>query len=859
MVKHALPILLSTLVCTSAQSALDAAAGPFPFRDRSLPLEARVADLVGRMTLEEKVAQMFDKAPAIERLGVPRYEWWNEALHGIARAGTATVFPQAIGLAASFDRQLVYQVATAIATEGRAKHHDFRARGTYSMYTGLNYWSPNINIFRDPRWGRGQETYGEDPYLTGRMAVSFVRGLQGDDPQALKTGATLKHYAVHSGPEPSRHSDDYSAGDYDLYATYLSAFETVIRETHVHALMCAYNAVNGVPACANRRLLQDILRGEFGFDGYVVSDCGAIADIYKTTAHDYVEGTAEAAAIAVKAGVDLECGDADGSAYRDLPGAVAGGLIDEKTITAAVTRLMRARFRLGMFDPDGGSHAGHDISQVGSPAHLRLALQAAKKAIVLLQNDGVLPLAKNASIALIGPNADNVDILLANYHGQPVNPATPRQALLARGDTLLFSPGSALAGDIYTHYETVPGTAFSHRSNGEKRPGLIAQYYPAPDFTGDSVKTEVVENIDKAWRRSPVNGRDDDAFGVRYTGFFTPAASGRYRFGGNVNLSLDGRPVSGPIALQGGRPYRFEGVLAIRRFWHANAIEPRARLSWLDLNRDLAGEALSAAAKSDVIVFMGGISAKLEGEEMTVAVAGFDGGDRTTLAIPAAQMALLKQLKSTAKPLVYVNFSGSAVNLEWPKANANAVVQAFYPGEATGPALAQILYGEYSPSARLPVTFYRSVDDLPAFKDYSMAGRTHRYFSGRPVYAFGAGRGFSEFDTRIIDVARTGSPDRALRLSVELHNKGAMDAEEVLQLYVEPGAAQGREIQALKHFTVAAVAAGERQVVTVEVPAHELVFRDRNGRKKPYHGPVNFRLGHKGDPKALKFRVNFKH
>ena len=438
--------------------AADAPAAPayeYPFQDPSLTPEARAADLVSRLTLEEKAAQMYDKATPVDRLGVRRFYWWNEALHGVARAGEATVFPQAIGMAATWDEDLMLTVATVISDEGRAKHHQFMRDNTFVQYGDLTFWSPNINIFRDPRWGRGQETYGEDPYLTGRMAVNFVTGLQGTDEHYIKTVATVKHYAVHSGPEPSRHSDDYIATDADLHETYLSAFKMAFDETDVASVMCAYNAVWGDPACGSERLMVDLLRGELGFDGYVVSDCGAIGDFYYDDAHDHVDTRAEAAALAVKTGTDLNCGDGEGNKFDALPEAVSLGLIEEETIDQAVERLFTARMKLGEFDdPADVAYTSIPFDVVASDEHIALSEEAARASLVLLKNDGILPLAEGTKVAVIGPNADNWMTLVANYYGIPTQPVTALDGIVAKvgAENVAYSVGSPIAGDVYTNY-----------------------------------------------------------------------------------------------------------------------------------------------------------------------------------------------------------------------------------------------------------------------------------------------------------------------------------------------------------------------------------------------------------------------
>lgn len=836
---------------------LSAQENEFKYQDQTLSIDERVDSLVDLMTLDEKIAQLYDKSPAIERLGVPRYEWWNEALHGIARAGTATVFPQAIGLAASFDENLVHEIADTISTEGRAKHEDFLSRSTRSMYTGLNFWSPNINIFRDPRWGRGQETYGEDPYLTGRIAVNFVKGLQGSHDKFLKTGATIKHYAVHSGPEPSRHSDNYTASDYDLYSTYMPAFKTVIEEANVHAIMCAYNAVDGHPACGSTHLMKDILVDEFGFNGYVVSDCGAIADFHKPDAHGYVETKAEAAAIAVKHGVDLECGDGDGSVYAHLDEAVERGLITEETITTSVKRLFKARFRLGLFDREF-IYRDNPIELVGSEKHLDLTYQAAKKAMVLLKNDGVLPLKENQKIALIGPNADNFDILIANYYGQPVNPSTPYQALKEEfRENLSYAPGSALAGDMYAHYQAVSDLELFVKEGDNFVNGVDVRYSKLN--AQEIARSERLNNVNHKWQLSPISNIDDENFSANFSGFISPKESGNYRFSGNVQLTIAGNKVTDTVELQAGEHYPFSADFISEDAWHSNAIQPSAKLTWLRDDIDLTQQALDAAKNADIIVFMGGISASLEGEEMSVNVDGFLGGDRTHIKIPATQMAVIEKLTETDKPLVYVNFSGSAIDLSWMKENANAIVQGFYPGEATGPAIRDLLLGRYSPSARLPVTFYESISGLPGFKDYSMTNRTHRYFTGEPVYRFGEGMGYANIKSTLGDVPENHANDADLDIQVKLSNTSSIDGEEVVQLYVEPSSGQSPEQQALKTFTSIKVAAGQTVNATLSIPREELYFIGDHGEQVPYSGEVTFRLGFDPADSAQRFTTTFSN
>lgn len=848
--RNQLPLiaLLGVLTASCSQSEnTKPEVNVYQFKDANLPIETRVDDLVARLTLDEKIAQMFDKSPAIERLGIPEYNWWNEALHGVARAGTATVFPQAIGLAATFDEDLMLRVGTAISDEGRAKHHAFLRDGNRSMYTGLTYWSPNVNIFRDPRWGRGQETYGEDPYLTTRMAINFVNGLQGDDDNYLKSVATLKHYAVHSGPEVSRHSDDYTASAKDLTETYYPAFRDVIAETRVSSVMCAYNSVNGTPACGSEELIQNKLRDEFKFSGYIVSDCGAIADFYDIKSHNVVDSEAKAAAMAVNTGTDLNCGDHHGNTFSYLKQAVKEGLITEATIDTSLKRLLKARFELGMFDaPERVPFSALTLDAVGSDEHLQLTLEAAKKSLVLLKNDGVLPLSDDKKIALIGPNADNTAILVGNYHGKPVQPVTPKQAFEQRlpTDKLAYAPGSSLTQNVFTHFQVVGEEHFAHRDHtGQLQPGLIAEYFAEPHFGRQPVKRQIEANINQSWSRSPIDGSSEQEFSVRWRGVFIPKSSGTFQFSTDrVKLQLDGKLVQQPMILVAGKEYELLAESNLHHYWHSNVIEPSVRLSWLDVNDNLQQQALDIAKQSDVIVFVGGISANLEGEEMALELDGFSHGDRTHIKLPKSQEQLLKRLHETGKPIVFVNMSGSAMALNWQDKNLNAIVQGFYPGEAAGKALTQLIYGEYSPSGRLPVTFYQSVDDLPDFKDYSMNNRTYKYYQGEVLYPFGYGLSYAEFVYS--DVNPQLSDSGALELTVSLENTSDIVAEEVVQVYLSlPDSPVAAPIRQLVTFQRHTVEGGTAKSIKLTVPKSKLSYVDDLGKMTPYQGTLHISVG----------------
>lgn len=821
-------------------------ANTMPFRDTELPIEARVNDLINRLTVEEKISQLFDKSAPIPRLSIPEYYWWNEALHGVARAGKATVFPQAIGLASTFDQTLMLEVATAISDEGRAKHHAFLRNNTIAMYGGLTYWSPNINIFRDPRWGRGQETYGEDPFLTATMATSFVKGLEGDDPSYLKSVATIKHYAVHSGPEVSRHSDDYTVSEKDLTETYLRAFKDTIAATDVSSVMCAYNRVNGLPACGSDPLLKDLLRNSFGFSGYVVSDCGAIADFYDKNSHHVVTSPEEAAANALKAGTDLNCGDHHGNTFSYLKEALARGLVEEHDIDRALTRLFKARMKLGMFDEDS-SHPYTKLSEsaIGSDKHIDLARRAAESSIVLLKNDGILPLDPSSKIALIGPNADNKSILVGNYHGTPIAPSTPKQALstFLPQSKFRYAPGSSLTENIYAHFSAVPAAVFSHtNAHGQRLPGLIAEYYPASHFNLQPSFRQIESKIDFSETGIPMHRQPNQEFAIRWHGLFEPQKTGNYAFNlSNVDVYLDGISVADSVYLEAGKTYSFRAESIIQQYWHSNVIDPDIRFEWVNTDVDLAAEAIQIAMESDVIVFIGGISAQLEGEEMALEIDGFSHGDRTHLSLPKSQTNLLKELHKLGKPIVLVNMSGSAMALNWHDKNLNAIIQGFYPGEQTGPALINILYGKTPPSGRLPVTFYSSVDDLPDFKDYSMENRTYKYYEGTPLYPFGYGLSYTDFRYDSLTLSRNKD---GLAISATIENLGEITADEVVQVYLSmpdaPTEVPQRELVAFKRVPIKS---GRQEKVQFTLTGDQLTYVDQSGVRQPYLGTLKVLVG----------------
>jgi beta-glucosidase len=830
-----------------------------PYLDPDLSFEARAADLVSRMTVEEKVSQLVNDAPAIPRLGIPAYEWWNEALHGVARAGSATVFPQAIGLAATFDTPLMREVAVAISDEGRAKHHEFARQGRRGRYQGLTFWSPNINIFRDPRWGRGQETYGEDPFLTARMGVEFVKGLQGDDPRYLKASACAKHFAVHSGPEPDRHSFDARPSERDLWETYLPAFRALVQEARVESVMGAYNRVNGESASASQRLLLDILRRDWGFRGHVVSDCGAIDDIYQ--GHKLVATKEEAAALGVRKGCDLECG----SVYKTLPAALAKGLLTEKDVDVALTRLMLTRMKLGLFDPPARvAYAQIPYSVNQSDRHDRLARRVAQSSLVLLKNDGRLPLSRSLkTIAVVGPTADDIMTLLGNYYGSPAQPVTVlsgiRNAAAGFGAKVLYARGADLV-EGRQDPRAVPVIESSHlRPGGEgTTTGLRGEYFTGKELQGEPRLVRVDPTVSFRWdRESPTadlvargelpaeRGLPTDGFSVRWTGQLVAPVSGAYEVtvtgDDGFRLDVDGRRVidewtttprarakSARVDLEAGRPHE------VRLEYFDDIRDAEVRLAWrLPGGKDAFEEALDAARAADVVVFVGGLTGDVEGEEMRVSYPGFAGGDRTEIGLPASQEKLLQAVHATGKPVILVLTGGSALAVEWAEKNVPAILMAWYPGQRGGNAVADVLFGEVSPAGRLPVTFYRSVAQLPPFADYSMKDRTYRYFGGQPLYPFGHGLSYTRFTYSGLQVSRAAvGPGDAFDVSLTIKNTGARAGDEVVQLYARAVAPKRpMPIKSLRGFERVALPPGQERRVTFRLsPAGDLSHYDEGRR-----------------------------
>ena len=812
------------------------------YLDPSQPIDARVDDLIKRMTLEQKATQLVNQARAIPELQVPAYDWWSEALHGVANAGTATVFPEPVGLAATFDDSLIHEMAIVIGTEARAKHNQAIRAGRRDIMEGLDFWSPNINIFRDPRWGRGQETYGEDPFLTGRMGVAFVTGLQGDDPKYFRVISTPKHYAVHSGPEPTRHTIDIQVSKHDMEDTYLPAFRATVTEGKAESIMCAYNRVNGQPACANTFLLKDTLRGAWKFNGYVVSDCDAVVDIFQ--GHHYVKSQAEAAAAAIKTGMDNECADfftitTDDHDYKPFVDAVKQGLLTEADLDVSLRRLFTARMRLGMFDPpEMVPYAKTPDSEIDSAEHRQLALKVARESMTLLKNDGTLPLGASAKkILVVGPLAESVQVLHGNYAGTASHAVTALEGIRKQfsGAQVTYEPGTNFLREA-------PPVPTSVLTTADGKPGLTAEYF-AGDLTGTPQVTRIdpIVNLhrfafipDPQAIHAPAGMKE---FSVRWTGFLTPSESGTYQIGlagSNERMWLDGKAIvddpvlhdpnvqTSSVSLTKGHRYPvkvefLKGAFFIKMVWQPEGKDPLI-------------EATSAAQKADVVVAVVGITSRLEGEEMKVDVPGFRGGDRTSLNLPAEEEALLGALKGTGKPLVVVLMNGSALAVNWANDHANAILDAWYSGEEGGTAIAETLAGTNNPAGRLPVTFYKGTEQLPDFEDYNMKNRTYRYFTGQPLYGFGHGLSYTTFEYSGMKLSnaqlQAGNP---LDVEVDIKNTGKRDGDEVAELYISFPKLAGTPLKALRGFKRVHLKTGEQQHVKITLSPRDLSYVNEAG------------------------------
>ncbi|WP_321334148.1 glycoside hydrolase family 3 C-terminal domain-containing protein [uncultured Bacteroides sp.] len=821
----------------------------YPFQNPDLNIKERVNDLVGRLTLEEKIGQMMNNAPAIKRLGIPAYNWWNEGLHGVARSPyRVTMFPQAIGMAASFDVNAVRQMAEYTSDEGRAIFHDATRKNTPGIFRGLTYWSPNINIFRDPRWGRGQETYGEDPFLTGQIGMAYVRGIQGDNPRYLKASACAKHFAVHSGPEWNRHTFNANISNQDLWDTYLQAFRDLVIEAKVTGVMCAYNSLFGQPCCGNDLLLMDILRNQWKFDGYVTSDCGAVEDIFKT--HKSQPDAASAATDAVLHGTDCEC--SDNGAYQALGKAVERGLITEEQIDQSVKKLFEIRFRLGMFDPDEYvPYSNIKLDVLENPAHQAQALKLAHESIVLLKNQNkLLPLDFNKlkKIAVVGPNADEESVLLANYYGYPSKVTTVLNAIRQKAAgkaEVIYEKGANLT-DNYIFTSTYDDSYFSYK--GEQ--GFWAEYYQSMKAEGHLALSRRETRLNYQWGDGEeiAPGIIARQMAAHYTTTFTAKENDEVCFylhaDDKAQLYINGERQKKLPSVQSyyllnakaGRQY------TLKIYYVQNADNGELKLDVGKLHKSDYKQVAQRVSDADIIVFVGGLSSHLEGEQMPLKIDGFEGGDRTSLDLPAAQKDLLKQLQATGKPVVFVLLTGSAIGLEWEAANLPAILCAWYGGQAGGQAIADVLTGDYNPAGRLPVTFYKNVSQLPDFEDYAMKGRTYRYFKDVPQYAFGYGLSYTTFQYANLKITELNST--TLKVAATVTNIGDCEGDEVVQLYLSN---QGRSfvtpIRSLKGFQRISLKKGEAKTVEFVLDSKELSVVDLNGHSVPMRGKILIAMG----------------
>jgi beta-glucosidase len=876
------------LACVLSGGINTASGQAYPYQDTKLTAQARAADLVSRMTLDEKIAQTMNAAPAIPRLGIPAYDYWNEGLHGIARSGYATMFPQAIGMAATWDAAMVGKMGETVGIEARAKYTDAVQQGIRERYFGLTVWSPNINIFRDPRWGRGQETYGEDPYLTSRMGVAFIEGVQGKDPAHPLAIATPKHFAVHSGPESTRHKFNALPTPHDLEDTYLPAFRATITEAHAGSIMCAYNEIDGEPACANTMLLRDTLRKDWGFQGFVTSDCGAVDDFFESYGHHYSKDAEHASAAALLAGTDTVCGNT----YAALGTAVEQKLVQESAIDTAVKRLFAARFALGILDGGADKNAAADYARIGieqddSAQHRELALRAARESMVLLKNaDGVLPLRHpgqrpDLNIAVIGPNAASLTALEGNYNAAPSHPVLPVDGIAEefKDSAVTYAQGSPYAEQVML---PVPRSVFRHKflegsstlhekvKGVEEPEGLNADYYAAPDISGSPVVRRIDKQIDFDWDAAkPIPQVPRDAFAVRWHGTITPPVAGDYKFGltlGDcfpcrdhevVTVLVDGKQVSMSDVHEPGEgreailpaftvhfadagPHAFEVDYAHK----AGLFGGGLTLNWLPPIEALRAEAVAKAKRADVVIAFVGLSSKLEGEEMPIHVDGFAGGDRTDIQLPAVQQRLLESLAATGKPLIVVLMNGSALAVNWAQQHASAVLEAWYPGEAGGQAIAETLSGANNPGGKLPLTFYASVDQLPPFDDYAMTGRTYRYFSGKPLYAFGYGLSYTQFTYSNVHLSTVSlKAGDTLGVDATIRNTGRVAGDAVVELYLSPKARDVSPRIALKGFQRVPLAAGSSQMVHFELDARALSEVGADGTRTVQPGDYSLYVG----------------
>ena len=847
---------------TALQNAFAQESDNPAYLNPQLSPEQRATDLVRRMTLAEKASQMQNNSAAVPRLKVPAYQWWSEALHGVINEGV-TEYPEPIGLAATFDAPGIHTMAAQIGIEGRIKHVQNAREAHVGIMGGLDFWSPNLNIFRDPRWGRGQETYGEDPFLTGRMGVAYVTGLQGDNPKYYLGIATPKHYAVHSGPEPTRHFADVDVSKHDQVDTYEPAFRAAVVEGKAGSVMCAYNAINGEPACANQYLLKDQLRGKWGFQGYVVSDCDAVRDVAAN--HRYRPTQAQGAAISVIRGMDNECvtftsrfGEPVEKAYID---AVQQGYLPENDLDTALIRLFTARIRLGMFDPpDMVPYTKIDEKELDSVEHRAHARKLANESMVLLKNDGLLPLKPGIrKIAVVGPLADQTRPLLGNYAGQPTRIVSILDGLLAEfpNATITFLPGTQF---LRTDGSPVPDALLT---TPDGKPGLKADYtegmrrgQPASGPPPAQLVSRTEANVKLNESELPKEVAGKNAFGVQWSGFLTPSESGDFLLGircaGFGRLTVDGKQVA--AAIGGGTRGLVSGAgrvhleksrkVAIEIFYGTRNAKPHSELFWSKYSSAPSPEAVAAAKNADVVIAVVGITSQLEGEEMPVSEPGFLGGDRTSIDLPQPEEDLVESVVATGKPVAVVLMNGSALAVNWINEHANAVLDAWYPGEEGGAAVAETLSGKNNPAGRLPVTFYKGVDQLPHFEDYGMANRTYRYFTGKPLYPFGYGLSYTKFSYSNLSVPEQGiAAGQPVEADVTVTNAGKIPGDEVVQLYLKFPPMKGAPLIALRGFERIHLDPGASQKVHFELKQRDLGMVSEDGNPTIAPGDYTISVG----------------
>ena len=835
-----------------------------PYKNPDLSFDQRATDLISRLTLSEKATLMCDVSEAIPHLGIKKFNWWSEALHGLANNNNVTVFPEPVGMAASFDTDLVYNIFNAVSDETRAKYNEATKKGQENKrFLSLSVWTPNVNIFRDPRWGRGQETYGEDPYLTSRMGVSVVKGLQGPlDSKYKKLLACAKHFAVHSGPEWSRHILNVNNLDpRELYETYLPAFKSLVQVADVRQVMCAYQRLDDEPCCGSTQLLQRILRDEWGYKYMVVSDCGAIADFYTT--HKVSSDAVHAASKGVFAGTDVECQWTD-HIYKKLPEAVSKGLITEEEINKHLLRVLIGRFELGEMDDDSlVPWSKIPISVVNNDEHRKLALQMALESMTLLQNkDNLLPLKKtNNKIAVIGPNANDKPMLWGNYNGTPVKTITILEGITSKlsANKVLYDKGCDLVEDKVTE-------SYFSKCMIDGKKGFKATYWNNKDLTGDVAATQHIEDPIK----STTAGQHEFATGVRLEGFsgkyeteFTSSKSEEIVFKcgatGYFELFVNGESLAKytnwrtllsriPFNVESGKKYKIEIQYAQMNDWQANIefnFGKEIEVNYTDLLEKLEG--------TDMVVFVGGLSSQLEGEEMPVSFPGFKGGDRTDIELPLVQRNCLKALKQAGKKVIFVNCSGSAIALVPETESCDAILQAWYGGESGGQAVADVLFGDYNPSGKLPITFYKSIKQLSDFEDYSMKGRTYRYMAD-PLFPFGFGLSYTTFSIGDAKFSNTSiKSNESIKLTIPVLNKGKLNGTEIVQVYVRKINDVNGPLKTLKGFQRIDVAAGKTSQAEINLPNSSFGFFDReNGKMAVTAGEYEVLYGNSSDAKDLK-------